>query len=228
MILKTNLHLHAEGDPEDYIPYTFEQALERAETHGFHCIALTCHDKLFDNESLHRMAETHGILFIPGIEKNVEGKHVVVLNPTKEIETIETFEELRAYRHAHPEIFIIAPHPYFPGGYSLQRKLMKNADIFDAIEHSWFYSPHWNRNTRAQEAAKKLQLPFIATSDLHDLRFMNTNYAEIEVDSPSIEHVFTAIRNRKFTNTTSPRRLWREMAAYMFRRVIAERGKKPR
>ncbi len=211
MKIKANLHLHTSDDTEDSINYSFIDALDAAKAHGFQCIALTCHNKFVNREDYKKAAEARGILFVPGVERTIEKRHVVILNPDKDVDAVKTFVGLEAYKKAHPDIFVIAPHPYFPGGYSLQKKLGEYARLFDAIEHSWFYSTHINCNTKAKNMATKLNLPFIATSDTHNLKFLNTNYAEIEVEEKTIPALFKAIRERKFTNTTSPRKLFREM-----------------
>lgn len=225
MKIKTNLHLHTSDDSEDSIDYSFINALDEAKKHGFECIALTCHNKFVDKEEYRQAAEARGILFMPGVERTIEKRHVVILNPDKDVDTIKTFEALRAYKKTHPNILVIAAHPYFPGGYSLQEKLEENKDLFDAIEHSWFYSPRVNRNKKAIQMATKLNLPLIATSDTHNLSFLNTNYAEIEVKEKTILAIFTAIRNNDFTNTTSPRKLFREMTPYILHSFFT-RGKR--
>ena len=223
MKIKTNLHLHTSDDTEDSIHYSFIDALHVAKKHGFGCIALTCHNKFVDKEEYRKTAEALGILFMPGVERTIEKRHVVILNPDKDVDTVKTFEALRAYKRTHPEIFVIAVHPYFPGGYSLQEKLEEHADLFDAIEHSWFYSAHVNCNKKAGRVAKALTLPLIATSDTHNLKFLNTNYAEIEVLEKTIPALFNAIRNNNFTNTTSPRKLFREMTPYILHSFLTRR-----
>jgi predicted metal-dependent phosphoesterase TrpH len=229
MKLRTNLHLHTSDDQEDFIEYSFIDALNTAKIYGFECLALTCHNTFVDREDYRKAAEALGILLIPGVEKTIEKRHVVVLNPDRDIDAVKTFAELSAYKKTHPQIFVLAAHPYFPGGYSLQEKLEEHLTLFDAIEHSWFYSKRVNFNERAERLAETSHIPFIATSDTHDLKFLDTNYAEIEVKEKTIPAIFEAIRNNNFTNTTFPRKLFREMTAHVLTRHIAnhlERRKK--
>lgn len=226
MKLKTNLHLHTSDDPEDQITYSFIDVLDEAKKNGFGCMAITCHNMFIDNAEYKKAAEERGILFVPGVERTIEKRHVVILNPTADIKDVTSFEELRVYKKEHPEILIIAAHPYFPSGYSLREKLMGNKDLFDAIEHSWFYSRFINYNLIAKRVSELLNLPFIATSDTHDLRFLNTNYAEIEVSEKTIPALFEAIRNDRFTNVTSPRSLLGEMLPYTIKKMILPRGKR--
>lgn len=227
MKLKTNLHLHTHDDPEDSIDYSFIDVVDAAQKYGFECLALTCHNTFVNREEYKKAAEARGILFVSGIERTIEHCHVLILNPDHSVEAVDTFAKLEIYKNEHPEILIIAPHPYFSGGYSLGKKLEEYAYLFDAVEHSWFYSAHVNFNKKAERVAKKICAPFIATSDMHDIRFLNTNYAEIEVEEKTIPALFHAIRNNNFSNTTSPRKLLREMVPYVLGRALFHRKHYP-
>ncbi len=215
MKLKANLHLHASDDTEDSINYSFIDALNEAQKLGFSVLTLTCHNTLVDKPEYHAEAERRSILFIPGIERTIEGKHVVILNPTAEVMRVRTFAELAAYKRAHPQIFIIAPHPYLGARYSLNDELFRHPSLFDAVEQTWFYSTFYNPNKKAAAAAARLSLPLIATSDTHDLRFLNVSYAEVEVAEQSIPALFAAIRNRRFNNVSSKRSLIFELVPYV-------------
>lgn len=220
MILKTNLHLHTNDDPEDGLQYSFIEALDAAKKEGIGCLALTCHDKFIDAPEYRKAAEERGILFVPGIELAIDRKHVVILNAEKSVECIRSLDELAAYKAAHPEIFILAPHPYFKTAFCLGDALEKHRTVFDAIEFSWFYTKHFDMNVPARAFASAHAIPFVATSDLHDLRFMGVSYANVEVDEVSIPALFASLRAGKFTNTSSPRRLFRELLPYFIYRVL--------
>ena len=126
-----------------------------------------------------------------------------MLNCDKSVEKIKTFKELVEYKKNHPEIFIIAPHPDFGFIYSIGLKnLRKYIDLFDAIEYSWFYSKIFNLNKGGESVAREFKKPFIATSDTHVLGNLKYDYAVIEADDLSIQSVFKAIRESRFTNVT--------------------------
>jgi predicted metal-dependent phosphoesterase TrpH len=220
MILKTNLHLHASDDPEDRLQYTFAQALDEAKRLGIDCLALTCHNKFIDDPSYARAAADRGMLFVPGIELAIDRKHVVILNATKDVEKIASFAQLARYKAAHPEIFILAPHPYFKTAFCLGDELEAHKELFDGIEYSWFYTKRIDMNKEAAAFAKANAIPYVATSDLHDLRFMGVSYANVEVEEMSIPALFAALRAGKFTNTSSPRKLFRELIPYFFHRLL--------
>ena len=231
MKLKTNLHLHTADDPKDRIHYTIYEAIDEAKRLDFDVLALTCHGFFATRPEHIKYAKQKGILLIPGIELAIEGssplhgRHVVVLNCTKEIETVRTFADLSEYRINHPEIFIIAPHPYYPHpleSCSLKEQLVPNIDLFDAIEFSWYYSKIYNRyNRKAEKVAIKHRLPYVATSDTHFMEYLDTSYAMIETVEKTPEAIFEAIRARNFYNVSFPRKFFSEMIwGYLVRKVI--------
>lgn len=227
MKIKTNLHFHTADDPEDLIQYTFEEGIDRAASLGFGALALTCHNFFAWRKEYDAYARSKGIILIPGIElsiktgDNFHGRHTVVLNCTKEAEQIRTFADLAEYKSKHPEIFVLAPHPYHSKERCLNDYLEKNIKLFDAIEWSWFYSRLFNRNRRAERIARKYNLPYIATSDTHMFDFINESYAVVESDERSARAVLRAIREGNFTNASSPRKFFKDLIwAYLYKRIF--------
>ncbi|MGM0482774.1 MAG: PHP-associated domain-containing protein [Patescibacteria group bacterium] len=220
MLLKTNLHFHANTDPEHQnIEYDVFEGIEKAAELGFHVLALTCHGKCALNGDHRKYAESKGVLMLSGIEVNIgekknESRHLIILNCKKDAERIRTFKDLEKYKKDNPHIFIIAPHPffpYFPKQQSLMEYTHKYSHLFDAVEHSWFYCKLINKNLPAQEFAKENNLPLVATSDTHFFDFLDTDYCLIEAESKTPEGVFNAIRKRSFKNVTRPKKLLKEM-----------------
>lgn len=217
MKIKTNFHFHTHDDPRDTVEYTMEEGIDRAAIYGFGAVAVTCHQKFAWTKEYAKYAESRNILLIPGIEvymdevKGTWGKHVLILNAAKEAENVRTFQELAEYKRAHPESFVIAPHPYFYGNFSLHEFLEKYIHLFDAVEHSWFYSRFFNRNKKGRAVAEKYNLPFIATSDTHFFDFLNTDYAIIDAEEKTPEAIFEALRKRKFMNVTARKSFFKDM-----------------
>lgn len=217
MHIKTNFHFHTSDDPRDVVEYTLEEGIDRAASYGFGALAVTCHQKFTWTQGAAAYAQKRGILLMPGIEVNVnefrqaKGKHVLILNAAKEAESVRTFEELAEYKRAHPESFIIAPHPYFYGNFSLHEFLEKYIHLFDAIEHSWFYSRFFNRNKKGCAIAEKHSLPFVATSDTHFFDFLNTDYAIIDAEEKTPEAIFWALRKKKFSNVSAQKSFFKDM-----------------
>ena len=206
MQLKVNLHTHTSEDPlhGSEIKYGAREAIDEAVRLGFGALALTLHDKCGTTPELIEYARAKGVLLIPGIEKTIERRHVLILSPDPSAERVETFADLTKYRASHPESFIIAPHPYFYGWFSLKEKFDRHHELFDAVEQSWFYTPLLNRNRRGERASKQYQLPFIATSDIHMLKYLNNSYALVEADEKSVPAIFSGLRARRFKNVSKP------------------------
>ena len=216
--------MHTSDDKKDFVPFSFEEALRVAQKQGIQAMALTCHDTFTPKERYQELAEKYGILFISGIEKIVEGCDVVILNGDESVENISTFETLRIYKLTHPNCFIIAPHPYFPGGYSLGKKLEEYKDCFDAIELSWFYTKYINFNKKAERFAEHHSIPYIATPDAHRIKQLCSGYVEIETFEFSEMALFDAIRQQKYKNIHEPKKLWR-LVAYWIIFIFTQIGK---
>lgn len=221
MKLKANLHFHCDTDPD--VPHSFYEGVDRAAALGFHVLALTCHNTVDARAEYERYASERGILFIPGVERTIDGRHVLILNPGPGTSLITSFEQLGAHRARNPQCLVVAPHPYFYGWYSLHGRLDDYAHLFDAVEHSWFYSKWFNRNVHGEHAAARYHLPLITTSDTHDLSLLDASYAIIEAKEQTIPSVFEAIQKRRFKNVTAPQRFWSGMVGYMIRRKRIER-----
>lgn len=212
MKLKANLHFHTNKDPQDYysVTHSCEEGVDYAAALGFDVLAVTLHKKFFDSEEDIKYAALKNILLIKGIELEISKKHIVVLNCNKDIESVRTFEDLEKYKKTHPEIFIFAAHPYFHHN-SLNGELERWIAIFDGIEFSWFYTRWFNWNKKGKTIAEKYNLPFIATSDTHQLDFLNDSYISIDVEEKTAEAIIKSLRQKKFENISSPRKLFKDI-----------------
>lgn len=210
MQIKINLHFHTNDDPIEraFIRYDAFAAIDEAAKQGFGAIAITLHNIFHFTSELAEYAQKKGVLLIPGIEKTIEGAHVLIINATKEAEQVKTFHDLAVYRASHPECFIVAPHPYYYGNISLKEKLDEYHHLFDAVEQSWFYRGLMDRNKQAAQAAKKYNLPVVATSDTHALHRINYSYAAVNAESKTIDSILVALRAGNFENASRPAPLW--------------------
>ena len=204
-MLKSSLHIHIQGDPKDYIRHTGYDLIDRAHQLGYEVLSITCHYQVVIWPDLKKYAEERGILLIQGAEIEINGAHTLILNAPPDIEFIQTFEQLAAYKKKHPEIFIIAPHPFFPSITScLKKQLYEHIDLFDGIEKSWFHSPSINFNRRARRLANLCDLPYIATADIHILDQL-TFGGHVLIDAPkNTEAVLEALRQKKFKSISRP------------------------
>jgi len=220
MRLKTNLHFHSSDDPRHQrsIYYDTKKGIDHAASVGIEALALTFHHTFAWTPELAEYASKKGVLLIPGVELYIKeerkkgvARHVIALNCTKEIEKVLTFKELEIYKKEHPKVFVIAPHPYFYGHINLKELLEKYIHVFDAIEHSWYYSTLFNRNKSGQRIAEKYNLPFIATSDTHHLKYLGSDYALVDVKEKSAVALFDAIKQKQFKNITHPKNFFIDM-----------------
>lgn len=195
------------------------EAIDYAVGLGFDVLAHTCHHKVIKNDSYKAYAEQRGVLLIEGVELTIENSHVLILNAKNDIERVSSLKELRDYRHKNPQILIVAPHPYY-FFFSLGKKLEKNADLFDAIEWSWFYTKCFNfPNKKAERVSKKLNIPLLATSDTHIPNVLEKSFAKVEAEEKSVEAVIKAIKNGAITNVSAPSKFFSEAVPYVFKMV---------
>lgn len=202
MKYKASLHLHTKEDHEDgsIIKYSIYDLIDEAARLDFKILALTGHKTFLFKSEYGEYAKERGILLIPGIEAEIKGRHCLILNCDQSTEQIKNIEDLITYKQSHSECFVIAPHPNYKTK-SLGLGLVKKyAEVFDAIEYSWFYSKRANPNIATADLAKKIKKPLIATADLHRLEYLNGSYAVIDCVSLDASSVFEAIRQGRFEN----------------------------
>lgn len=198
--LKADLHLHTADDPLDRIRYTSKELISKAADEGFDVISITNHHRMTFNQDLLSYARERGVLLIPGVEMTIQRRHVLVLNPPPHKKCSDFFCLSKLRR---PETLIIAPHPYFPGTYSLNGYLLKHRNLFDALEYCHFYSPMINFNQRTVEVSQSFGFPLVGNSDAHFLSQLGTTYSLIYAEK-NLESVFAAIRQNKVKVATRP------------------------
>jgi len=198
--LKSDLHLHTAEDPLDRVRYTAKELISKAADEGFDVISITNHHRMTFNQDLFSYAGERGILLIPGVEMTIHRRHVLVLNPPPN-KMCSDFLSLSKLRR--PETLIIAPHPYFPGTYSLNGYLLKHLNLFDALEYCHFYSPMINFNQKAVEVSRCFGYPLVGNSDAHFLSQLGTTYSLIHAEK-NLESIFAAIRQNKVKVATRP------------------------
>lgn len=198
-MLKAQLHIHSKEDKRDHLNYTAKDVIDKASKLGFNVISFTFHDVLFYPKEIVRYAEEKGILLIPGIEKTIENKHVLIIG----LEKLPNIEKLSDLKKIKDSALIIAPHPFYPKGYSLRKECIKNLELFHCIEHSFFYNHVLNFNKKAIELAKEHNKPLLGTSDVHNLAYLDSTYSLID-SKKNIDDVIKAIKENKLKIITKP------------------------
>lgn len=202
-MLKVDLHLHTAEDPEDVILHDARLLMETARERGFDALAITLHNRQLSDPGLTAYAESLGITLIPGVEKTVEGCHVLLLNFPLAAEDVRTFEDAAELKAGSPDGIVIAPHPFFPHLSSLGSRLREHQPLFDAVEWSYFWTRAINFNARAERWAEAHAKPMVGSSDLHDLRQLGRTYSLVFAER-NAGAICRAIREGRVSLHTSP------------------------
>ncbi len=187
-----DLHCHTNLDPVDgvhagargIVNYSYQQALAAAAKAGITVLSFTHHQKLICTKKMITDAKRCGIHLLPGFEAVIEGHDVVLINPTTD--AIHTFDQLAAERKKNPNLFVLAPHPFYPSSHSLGFALLRHVELFDAIEFCHFYTSWWNVfNWIAICVAHTHKKTLIGTSDSHHLQTFGLTKTRIKFYSAS-------------------------------------------
>src|SRR5206468_4140934 len=154
MPLKVALHSHTADDPHDIVPYSAWTLIDRAAALGYHALAITLHDKQLDVDPLRGYASTKGVVLIPGVERTIQGKHVLLINFTARAETVRSMEELDHLKREERGV-VIAPHPFFPAACCLGEVMNRYPEVIDAVEFNGMYIRGANFNKAAVRWATK-------------------------------------------------------------------------
>ena len=180
--LKVELHTHTSDDPADRIPYSTKELIDRAALLQYDALAVTLHDRQLDLMPWRSYARDRGIVLIPGVERTIEGKHVLLLNfPPADVD-IRTFAELRALKRRRGGL-VVAPHAFFPATTCLRGLLDVHADLFDAVEVNAMFTRQLDFNRRAEAWAARHGKPLVGNCDVHRLVQMGTTYSLVDADA---------------------------------------------
>lgn len=192
-MLKIDLHTHTADDPVDHIPHSARQLIDRAADLGYNVLAITLHERLLDPAALAAYAADRGILLIPGIERTIEGRHVLLLNFSRAAEDVSSFSDLARLK-AKEHGLVIAPHPFFPTASCLGRLMDRHAALFDAVERNAMFTRALDFNLRAERWAAVHGKPVVGNGDVHRLYQLGTCYSLVDAP-PDADSICEAIRN---------------------------------
>ena len=191
-MIKVELHAHTADDPVDAIPHDTRQLIDRAAQLGYGALAITLHDRQLDVRPFEAYAYWRGVTLIPGVERTIEGKHVLLLNFSRAADAVTTFDGLARLR-AGERGLVVAPHPFFPHASCLGALLDSHADLFDAVEYNAMFTASLNFNRRAADWAMHHAKPLVGTGDVHRLRQLGTTYSLVDAQ-PDADSICDAIR----------------------------------
>ena len=201
-MIKVELHSHTADDPLDRIPYTTNELIDHAAALGYDALAITLHDRQLDVRPLETYAMERGIVLIPGIERTVEGRHVLLLNFERGAEDVQTFEDVRRLK-ADGSGLVVAPHPFFPAGMSLLGCMNRYADLFDAVEINAMYTSSLNFNRLAERWARRHGKPVVGNGDVHRLAQLGSTYSLVDAE-PNASAICGAIAAGRVTVVSQP------------------------
>ena len=202
MFLKTDFHLHSKEDQRDIISYTAKELIDYLVEKGYHTLSLTFHDSSYSDKKTKEYAKEKGITLIPGIEKTIEGAHILILNAQpeelKEVTTLKDLEKIK-----REDTLLVAAHPFFFIN-SLGKRLEKNIHLFDAIEYAHFYLSFLNFNKKAVKLAKRYNKPLLGNSDTHYLFQVGYTYSIVETEHNDTISIIKAIKEGKVMVKSMP------------------------
>ena len=94
-MIKVELHAHTSDDPGDRIPHHTDALLEHAARWGYGALAITLHNRWFDPAPFAEQASSLGIVLLSGIEKTIDGKHLLLVNVPFEATDVRSFDDVR-------------------------------------------------------------------------------------------------------------------------------------
>ena len=201
-MLKVELHTHTADDPVDRIPHTTLELIDHAARLGYAALAITLHERQLNVDRLTGYAADRGLVLIPGVERTVEGRHVLLLNFATGADEVRTFRDLARLKAQQPGL-VIAPHPFFPGSMCLGRDLERHAHLFDAVECNAMYAHGVDFNRRAQRWARRHGKPLVGNCDVHRLWQLGPTYSL--VDAPrDADAICAAIAAGRVTVESQP------------------------
>jgi predicted metal-dependent phosphoesterase TrpH len=202
---RVELHSHCQGDPIDqHLGHTLRQHIDRAKEVGLDAIAVTWHQKVCMDSAAYDYARKLNLLLIPGLEAEIEHRHLVVLNLADgDLPGEPTWGQVRALRARKPEVLVMAPHPFYPHPSCLGESMNAGLDCIDAVEWCRLHV-HWlpgriNPNLRAARWAQRHGKTLIACSDAHTLATIGSNASTVEADELTVPAIMEGIRAGRVT-----------------------------
>lgn len=180
-MVKVELHTHTSDDPVDWIPHTSVALIDRAAALGYDALAITLHERQLDTRPLVSYAAGRGIVLIPGVERTIEGRHVLLLNFGAGAEAVTTLDDLARFKRQGAGL-VVAPHPFYPTTCCLRGRMDVYADLFDAVEYKAMYTASLNFNREAERWAARHRKPMVGNCDVHRLEQLGTTYSLVEAE----------------------------------------------
>ena len=187
----------------DRIPHSTRELIDRAADLGYDALAITLHDRQLDLRPWLAHAQRRNVVLIAGIERTVQGKHVLLLNFRKGPEDVHCLEDIYFLKQRDSGGLVIAPHPFFPVGPCLGRQLDRHPDLFDAVEYNAMFTAALNFNRRGEQWARDHGKPVVGNGDIHRLCQLGTTFSWVDADRTP-DAICRAIRHGDVTVSAQP------------------------
>jgi predicted metal-dependent phosphoesterase TrpH len=217
-VLKLELHAHTNRDPLDHIGHSTRDLIDHAASLGYGALAVTLHNRYFDPSDDAAYACERGVVLLPGIERSIHHRHVLLINFPASCAGVRSFDDVAALKRQWPGGLVIAPHPFYPIASALRSDLDAHSDVVDAVEVNAMYTRLVNFNRPAIRWARARGKPIVGNTDLHLLEQMGTTYTLVDA-APDADAICDAIRAGRVEVRTEPLSTLR--AGWIFARMLA-------
>ena len=202
-MIKTELHAHTDEDPADLIAHSVRELIDRAATMGYGALAVTLHDRYFDPAPHADYARERGMVLLPGIERTIARRHVLLINFPKECAEVKSFQDLAQLKKRRPDGLVVAPHPFYPTPSALARLIQQHRALIDAVEVNSMFTPWLDFNRGAIAWAERNGKPLVGNTDLHLLEQLGTTYSLVDAE-PDADAICHAIRAGRVDLRSTP------------------------
>lgn len=217
-VLKVELHAHTALDPVDYIRHSTRALIDRAAALGYGALAVTLHNRYYDPIADREYARERGIVLIPGIERTIRRRHVLLLNFPADCAGASSYEDVRVLKRQWPQGLVIAPHAFYPTPSALGADADACADVVDAVEINSMFTRGLDFNRRAIAWARAHGKPLVGNTDLHLLAQLGTTYTLVDAPADA-DAICAAVRSGRVEVRAVP--LPPLKAGWMFAQMLA-------
>ena len=222
-MIKVELHAHTSDDPGDRIPHDTHALLDHAARFGYGALAVTLHNRWFDPAPFDEYAAARGIVLLSGIEKTIDGKHILLINVPREAGDLQSFDDMRALKQQTPAALVVAPHPFYPIPSALGDALDELIDVVDALEVNAMYTSGLDYNRQARDWAAAHGKALVGNTDLHRLDQIGTTWSEVDAPADA-DAICAAIRAGQVVVRSRPLS-WPRAAWTMIRMTLGGLGR---
>jgi len=215
MPLKVELHTHTADDPVDWIPHTARQLIDGAAELSYDAVAITLHDRQFDVEPLGDYAGARGVVLIPGVERTIDGRHILLINFSARAATVGDYGDIARLKCDEPQGIVVAPHPFYPTPSCLRGAMADCAPLIDAVELNAMYTRGLNPfNAKAVAWARAHEKPLVGNCDVHRLSQFGTTYSLVDAASRDADAICAAVRAGRVTVHSEPLGWWQALRSF--------------